>query len=137
MSGAALGLALATKTTAIAFAPIALLIAAPAAMRTPRGALLGVGLALLLIAPHAWRNQAWYGTPLGVHRWEDGGAQGNEVFGASSVASNLVRNAALHVVTPWPEFNRRLLSAITGVHGWLGIDVSVKSIAQGGAKGKK
>lgn len=71
-----------TKSTAMLFAPPLLIVGlwpwlrARAARESAR-VLAPAGLvALLLIAPFHLRNLEWYGTPLGVHRAEDGGAQG-------------------------------------------------------------
>jgi hypothetical protein len=123
-AGAACGLALATKTTALIFVLPPLVLLAAAAWRSPRSAALLAGAALLLTAPHAWRNFAWYGTPLGVHRAEDGGAQALELRTWRSVASNVARNATLHLATPSAAFNRKMFSAVARLHDWLGLDVN-------------
>lgn len=122
-AGAACGLALATKTTALIFVVSPLGLLAVAAWRSPRSAALLAGMALLLPAPHAWRNFEWYGTPLGVHRAEDGGAQALELHSWRSLASNAVRNATLHLATPSAAFNRKFFSAVARMHDWLGLDV--------------
>ncbi len=123
-AGVACGLSLATKTTALIFVPLPLVLLAAAAWRNPRGAALLAGAALLLPAAHAWRNIEWYGTPLGVHRAEDGGAQGLELRTWQSVASNALRNATLHLTTPSPLINRKVCSVVVRLHDWLGLDVN-------------
>ncbi len=123
-AGVACGLALATKTTALIFVAPPLALLAAAAWRNPRGATLLAGTALLLPAPHAWRNIAWYGTPLGVHRAEDGGAQALELYSWRSVASNAVRNATLHLATPSAAINQKIYSAVSQMHDWLGLGVN-------------
>lgn len=79
--------------------------------------------ALLMVAPFHARNLAWYGTPLGRHRAEDGGQQAAEAFGPRLFVSNAVRQASLHVVSPAPAWNNAVISAVRAVHRWLGIDV--------------
>jgi hypothetical protein len=123
-AGTALGLALATKTTAVIFVLPVLALLAGALWRNRIGAGLLVVTVLVLNAPHWSRNLAWYGTPLGVHRAEDGGAQGNEIFTGRAVASNALRNATLHLVTPWPRANAWMESAVGGVHRRMGQDVN-------------
>lgn len=122
VAGTALGLALATKTTALVFAAPMLLVIAVSAVRQARRAWVLVAIIPLLIGPHLTRNLAWYGTPLGVHRAEDGGAQANEVFGWRATASNAVRHATLHLATPSPAINHAMESAVTRLHRAIGQD---------------
>lgn len=123
-AGAALGLAFATKTTALIFCLPVLGLLARAFWRTPRPAALFAVIALLPVMPHALRNFTWYGTPLGVHRAEDGGAQNVSVPTLRGTASNLLRNATLHLATPSPEVNRKLFSVVSRLHTWMGADVN-------------
>ena len=120
--GAALGLSLATKTTAWIFVAPILVLLVRRPRRDARGWLILAVVAAGLAGPHGMRNQLWFGTPLGVHRAEDGGAQGNEDFSWRGVLSNAVRNATLHLATPSPAVNDGLKSAILKMHGWLGRD---------------
>jgi 4-amino-4-deoxy-L-arabinose transferase-like glycosyltransferase len=122
--GAAAGLALATKTTALLFLPAGVLLLVRPIRLQFRRALVGAALGLVLILPHAARNQAWFGTPLGVHRAEDGGMQQNERFDPAAVVSNALRNATLHLVSPVPAANAALESAVAAAHRVLGIDLN-------------
>jgi 4-amino-4-deoxy-L-arabinose transferase-like glycosyltransferase len=125
-TGIALGLALATKTTACIFLlPIGLILLRPA-WRAPRKmdvAILGM-VALALASPHWIRNQLWYGAPLGEHRAEDGGAQANETFGPRAVLSNAVRNTSLHLASPSVRLNQTLFNAVERVHSSIGQSVN-------------
>lgn len=123
-AAAALGLALATKTTAVIFGAAILLGLLPVLAREWRRALLFPALALLLAGPHGSRNLAWYGTPLGLHRAEDGGAQGSEVFSWRSAVSNVARNATLHLGGPVEGWNRALNAAVTRIHQAIGQDIN-------------
>ena len=123
-AGVALGLALATKTTALVFCLPIFAVLGRAAWRAPRSAAVFAVAALLPVAPHAWRNFAWYGTPLGIHRAEDGGEQAVVAPTLQGTASNLVRNATLHLATPSPAANRNFFSAVARLHAWLGAEVN-------------
>lgn len=123
-AGAALGLALATKTTAFVFGAPVLVVLVPAARRHVRGALLLTAVVLLLAGPHWARNFAWYGTPLGIHRAEDGGAQANESFTWRAVVSNVARDATLHLATPSTAANHALATAVARLHRWIDQDLN-------------
>lgn len=121
--GAALGLALATKTTAwIYAAPLLILLVRPL-VRERRGGLVILGAVLVIAGPHWVRNQAWFGTPLGVHRAEAGGAQGNEDFSWRAVVSIAARNTALHFASPWAAGNAAVEAGVGRMHAALGRDV--------------
>lgn len=119
-TGAAAGLALATKATALIFVPLTLVLAIRAAIRQPRRALIGGAMALALVAPHAARNHAWFGTPMGIHRAEAGGAQQNERFTAAALASNVVRHATLHLAGPVGAVNAGLAEGVERFHAAIG-----------------
>lgn len=146
--GLTVALAALTKSTALFYAP-PLLVAGwfawrraggpvrPAAPRAPeqgknvarRGSLawqrvgLAALVAALLTAPFFARNFAWYGTPLGVHRAEDGGAQANTAVTPALIASNVLRNSTLHLSLPSASWNAVLDHTVRAAHGWLGISV--------------
>jgi hypothetical protein len=123
-AGAALGVALATKTTALLFAaaPVALLL--PAAVRHPRRSWPIAVLPLLIAGPHALRNFVWYGTPLGEQSAATGGGQGAETLSAGAAVSGALRNATLHLATPSPEANAMLQQFVERAHGWFGQDAN-------------
>lgn len=116
------------KSTAMIFAPIlglAALLPWSRGVGFRRTVALG-GLALgvwaLLCTPFFLRNQAWYGTPLGVHRAEDGGAQSNQALSPGLLASNLLRHGTLHVLGPSAAWNDAWLKLVDRAHAALGVD---------------
>lgn len=122
--GVATGLAVLTKSTALLFAPPLLLLGLAfierrAAMRV---CCVVATVSLLISGPFFARNLSWYGTPLGVHRAEDGGHQQNALFTPAALASNITRHATLHLSSPWPAWNQGLVVAATNVHRMLGLD---------------
>jgi len=120
--GAALGIALATKTTALLFAVVPVVMLVPAALRARRWSWLAPVLALLIAGPHALRNTAWYGTPLGEQPAATGGGQGTEIVTLGAAVSNLLRNATLHLATPSASTNAALQRFVERSHGWFGQD---------------
>lgn len=81
-------------------------------------------VALLLMAPFHLRNLAWYGTPLGRHRAEDGGALMVEAMGPGLFASNVLRHASQHVMSPWSSWNAAWLRGVGRAHEAMGVDVN-------------
>lgn len=126
--GAAAGAALLTKSTAFLYLPPLAVVAALAwrnnetssEQRWRTG--LALGVVLLVTAPFFARNLAWYGTPLGTHRAEDGGQQANARIAPGVVVSNLLRNATLHLAAPFPGWNTALERAVRGAHEKLGLN---------------
>ncbi len=80
-------------------------------------------LALLLLTPFHLRNLAWYGTPLGRHRAEDGGALMVEAMGPRLFASNVLRHTSQHLMSPWPGWNAAWLRGVERAHAALGVDL--------------
>ncbi|WP_415909749.1 phospholipid carrier-dependent glycosyltransferase [Oleiharenicola sp. Vm1] len=125
---APLALAWLTKSTAMLFVPPLVLLGLWAwVRRTParaalRALLPAALLTLALVAPFHARNLAWYSTPLGRHRAEDGGALAAEAFGPRLLASSVLRHASVHVISPWAAWNRRWLDFVARAHAWLGVD---------------
>ncbi|MBI1353052.1 MAG: hypothetical protein GC160_01815 [Acidobacteria bacterium] len=127
-AGLAAGFALLTKGTAYLFAPglaVGVLLGLDAGGRR---ALLRLGpviavAALAVNLPHAVRNYAYNGHPLGEGSSDGGGVSrySNERFGADVLLSNLLRNAFLELATT-PERNEELVDTILGWHEALGID---------------
>lgn len=116
----ALGLALLTKPTAWVHAPPLLLGLLLGLLRRdgPRGlrtfALL-LALAGLVPGLHLSRNARLYATPWGTYE-----SYPVEDRSPPSLVSNLVRNAALHLQTPWEPLNRRVEAAALAFHGTIG-----------------
>ena len=130
----ALSAAWLTKSTTLIIAP-ALLLSAGIALgrqarvnrrgfgrRMLRPVVLGSGVLLLCIAPFHLRNLAYYGTPIGVHRAEDGGAQANTACTPPLVAANLLRHATAHLLLPWPAWNEIWLRGVHDFHRVLNVD---------------
>lgn len=120
--GVSAGLALGTKSTAVLWLTPLALACLPLVIRRPGRAALALACAVALPLPHALRNLAWYGTPLGIHKAEDGGAEACERLSVGTVVSNLLRETGDQFATPSPAANRLLLSAVVNLHHWLGLD---------------
>lgn len=121
--GAAIGLAVLTKTIALIFLPPFVLWYLATAIRRGLGRAIGnwalVGLvALALNAPHAARNLATYDNPLG-RRGANG--QVNSAFFPVGFISNVLRNTSLHFGTGSPRANLALYSSVIGIHRLLGV----------------
>jgi hypothetical protein len=130
-AGAALGLALLTKGTAYLLAAplvagfLADSVRGPVRRSVLAAAPLALGVALALNAPHYLRNQALYGSPLGPGGEGEPGDQlsyANAGHSPAILASNVVRNLALHVGTPWRDVNLALTDAIRAGYTRLGLD---------------
>ena len=124
-AGASLGLALLTKGTANVLAlPFVLVLLVvgrdrPLSRRLEQGLVIGL-CALALNAPQYIRNFELFGSPLGP------GAEGsmrymNDEFSPSILASNLLRNLALHAGTPWQGANGLTERAVEAMHRAIGI----------------
>ncbi|MCU0791331.1 MAG: glycosyltransferase family 39 protein [Opitutaceae bacterium] len=128
-AGAAVGLALLNKSTAFLFLPPLLAAGVVAwwlgsgrraALRT---AAVAAGAVVLLTAPFFLRNVAWYGSPLGVHRAEEGGELANTVRAPWVPVSNALRLATLHAAGPSPAWNAWLETRVRELHAWADWDV--------------
>lgn len=124
LTGGSLGLAVLTKATALTVAfPFGLLLAGGAVARgRARGAKGLAAAALLALAVNAGymaRNLALFGTPLG-------GEHGtvNTAFSPGVLVSNVARNVALQLLTPFPSWNARVESAVVALHRALGLSVN-------------
>lgn len=124
--GGAVGMATLSKATSALFLlPFVLWIGLALAKRRP-GRFVSLGAVAVVIAlamnvPHMLRNQSIYGSPLGVRGSSD---VTNELFTPAAIASNVVRNAALHLGTPWASANKVLTNGIIALHNLAGIDPS-------------
>ena len=124
LAGASLGIALATKTTAWLFVAMPLAALARWAWRDGRRAWLVPLFALLIAGPHAGRNLAWYGTPLGEQPAAEGGGQGAETFSPGTLLSGALRNATLHLATPSLAVNTALQKGVEQIHEAVGQDAN-------------
>jgi 4-amino-4-deoxy-L-arabinose transferase-like glycosyltransferase len=125
-TGLALGLAFLTKATAIVYAfPFSLWFGF-ALLRQLRGRAIPLGtlivvLALSVTLGHYTRNTLLYGSPTGPH-----GFYSNDMYSPRVLASNLIRNAALHVFVPVPvsavqSSTRLVLRGLEYLHGLTGL----------------
>ncbi|PTX95544.1 glycosyltransferase family 39 protein [Opitutus sp. ER46] len=126
VAGLVVAAALLTKSTAFLVLPPLLVVVLLAWWRRDRARAPRMVLAALLVAggltaPLFARNLAWYGTPLGVHRSDEGGQQANAAFGPAILASNVLRQTTLHLAGPDPAWNQRLERAVRAAHQWLGV----------------
>lgn len=124
--GGALALAVLTKSTALLFAPPLVAVAGWTLLRRDRArapAIAGIAALafVLLTTPFFARNFAWYGSPLGEHRAEEGGEQQNTAFSPAIAGSNLLRNATLHLALPGGGLNATLEKGVLVAHRWLSL----------------
>lgn len=119
-----LGLALMTKGTAFLYgAAIGMSLAVPVVMgckydlrrflKATVTLSLVVFIALLLNTGHFWRSYHLYGHPLST----GGERYSNENITAATFMSNILRNGALHLGTPYNQINRYQFSALKVVLG--------------------
>ncbi len=126
LAGAALGLALGSKSTAyFVCAPFGVWwlvrrARAGGARRALAETAVLVGCALLLNLPFYARNHRVFGHPLGPAG--TAAAYGNESHGLGTLASNLVRNATVHLGTPSDLWNDGLTLAVVRAHEAAGLD---------------
>jgi hypothetical protein len=127
LAGSALGLALLTKATAyiVAFPLVAWACAARLRRDGWRAGFAVAALLLVAAAINAGslaRNAHRFGSPLGPIR--DGPFEyANATVGLRSTLSVAIRNAGLHLGTPWGSVNEFTGSAIRAAHGALGLAV--------------
>ncbi|MCC6661838.1 MAG: hypothetical protein IT437_13235 [Phycisphaerales bacterium] len=127
MIGAALGLAMLTKGTGYILAlPICVLVGVWALQQMGARAL-PAGAAMVLIASalnagHWERNYRNFGNPLGMAPAQSRYELSNTAFTPPAIASNIVRNIALHTCTPWERVNTCEELAIDAFHRAIGAD---------------
>ncbi len=129
--GSALGLAVLTKGTAYFFAFPFLLSLGYILVKNLRIRSIPLAIAIGLIAlfintGHYTRNFGLYSNPIGPNQ-ETSNPQSkyrNDVITASSIASNLIRNAGLHMGTPDSTINAITEKYIYKIHDLLSIDIN-------------
>ena len=129
----ALGLAMLTKQTSYFFAlPFALWFFAAGLKLGPRKLAAHTAIAVLTLAainaPFIGKNLTTFGNPfISKSNPMETGVElkiTNDVYSPSAFASNLLRNAALHVSTPSEKINKMIYDGISAIHTRiLGIDV--------------
>ena len=128
--GLSLGLAILTKATAYLFAfPFlvwfALSVWQSQRVKALRPLMIIAALVIMLNAAMYWRNYSLYGSPLGPDREMPSRAKySNEIFTPASVASNLIRNFAIHLGTPDYRINIWLDRLVYSIHEKMGIDTN-------------
>jgi 4-amino-4-deoxy-L-arabinose transferase-like glycosyltransferase len=133
--GASLGLALLTKTTAYLFAfPLCVWLAIALLRRgffftLPRLVLVAL-LSVGLNAGYYARNWTTTGTLLGSNRDSGPGfSYENEIHTPAAMASNIVRNLALHT-PPIPWLLREAENLVERIHAWLGLGATDPRLTQ-------
>lgn len=131
----AIALAFATKGTAWVYSPV-ILGAFSLGVWNKRAELgwkgvgricaIGAFIAASLLLPHHIRNFKTFGSPLGPKPEHGEAAYGNERVTPGVIVSNLVRNVALELQTPFAPLNTFLHNTVAEVHQWIGLDVSAK-----------
>lgn len=126
IAAAAVGLAMLTKGTALIYLPPLLILIAwqlvlrvgPA--RTLALAAAGAAIVLALNAGQWERNHATYGQF--IYSGSGFLDYSNDAHTPASLTSNLIRNSALYAATPSAAVNQRLVDAVRGALGRLGIN---------------
>jgi hypothetical protein len=126
--GLTIGAAVLTKGTGVFFAGPTALLAAIALFRHERMkslaplALMAL-LALAMNAGHFTRNYRQFGKLVGPDTAAEGGYNlVNARKTPPAVLSNILRELAIEIGTPWPTLNARMDAAINRLHQLLGID---------------
>jgi hypothetical protein len=128
-AGAALGLAILTKVTALLYtAPFGAWLAVCLVRRMRVGAvkplLILLLVTLIIVAPQSFRNQSLYGNPFGTTPGEELGHVTNAAFSLPILASNVLRNLGSQLATPIEPLNRAMDAAVVWAHGLMRIDVN-------------
>lgn len=140
-AGASLGLAALTKSTTYIFAFPFLLwfgiwLLRRYRLRSLRFWAAIAAIFLLLNSGVYVRDMQLFGNPIGMVANKpyasDLDRVSNELFSAPALASNIIRNVFLHVETPFPRTNKRLLEWITALHRKLGIAINDPRTTYGG-----
>jgi len=125
--GASLGLAILTKATAYIYAfPfmvwISLSLIKSRHVKGVQLIVLIVTIAIVINLGHYTRNYDLFGSPLGPSQESPSYKYSNDIFTLPSVTSNVIRNIALHIGTPFSRVNAFLENGIYQLHRVIGID---------------
>jgi len=128
-AGGALGLAILTKATAYLYALpfLFFFVIWLFVKKFPRKWIILVTLSSIVIlvnVAHLYRNYSLFRNPLGPSSVETGFVMENEVFSIQSVASNLLKNTALHLTTPFDNINRFIEKVINKLHKIMNFQVN-------------
>jgi hypothetical protein len=130
MIGCAAGLAVLTKPTGAMYAlPLLVLIAGVLLYRqrarcVPAGVVMAVAAAVI-VSGFAARNVRAFGSPLPAGQMRHlGRPLSNEAHTPGIIASNIVRNVASHMGTPWPRVNGAVYGMIEAGHRVMGQDLN-------------
>ena len=137
--GAAGGLAVLTKVTALIFlAPFSIWYAVQSVRRERwnawRSPIMSLGVAIVVVSPHALRNIGLFGNPLGVAPGPELSGYNNEVLGIPTLLSNVLRNSSLQLAVPSQRINAAAQSLVESSHGPLGIGASDPRTTWDGAR---
>lgn len=129
-AAASLGLALLTKGTAYLYAfpfliQLGFILIKVFKWQFWKPVLLSATVVLLINAGHFQRNFDLYGSPLGPGGERlPGHKYSNDIFTATSLLSNISRNIALHIATPFEEVNNSIKSTVASFHTHIGADLN-------------
>ena len=126
LAGCAAGLLLLSKGTGLFLGLFPLAFLAIAIIRARgkgfyKAALLAAGLAILINVGHWERNLSLFGTPFTPS--SDRAAFQNQAVSPGLLLSRTLREASLHLGTPWGGLNQWLQDAVVGLHRGLGLDI--------------
>ena len=129
--GASLGLAILTKGTAYIYAfPFVFWLGWSMVkllrLHIFKHALFVAFIVLLINSGHYARNYELFRNPLGPDAMSPTGESTltNNIFTGSSIVSNIIRNAGLHMGTPVKTFNDAVEKGIQSAHSVIGIDLN-------------
>lgn len=126
--GASAGLAFLTKPTSVAFLiPLAVIVAWSTVRANQLGKklrviTLGLVIFLLLNLGYLVRNTSTYGNPIGPENRFDQHA--NQLRSLRGLASNLIRNVAMHMQTPSPYVNKAIAIGVRRAHELMDLDLN-------------
>jgi hypothetical protein len=129
LAGAALGLAILTKATAMLFAAsFGIWFALSAVRRLKLRAFWPLtnvlGAAIIITCPYSIRNYELYGNPLGMSSGPELAGYTNVIHSPPVLASNLLRNLGSQLSSPFGGLNDTIEMLIDKAHRVIGIDVN-------------